>query len=70
MLDAAVKNSGISDVIDATLSVEEVGVFSLIPGYINWQLINWKLIPLRSYFNPPMPGMPQAHQLSALMLPG
>ena len=32
MLDAAVKNSGISDLIDANLSVEDIGIFKPDPG--------------------------------------
>ena len=34
MIDAAVANAGITDLLDACLSVEDVGVFVLLPMFV------------------------------------
>ena len=64
LLQAAVQHAGIQHLLDAILSVEEVGVFKPDGRYTNSQWIDWDMRPTQSPSNHQTHGTPMLRQPS------
>ena len=70
LLQAAVQHAGIQHLLDAILSVEEVGVFKPDGRYTNSQWIDWDMKPTQSPSSLRTRGMPGLHQRLVCRLSG